>query len=63
MLEISSVQRREQGNRLENVLNLYRMSTEGEVGGIVNFLDGEWIFFGTTHCGGLCTSNMYLFIV
>ena len=33
---------------LKNVLNLYRMSGEGE-GGIANFLrGGVWIFSGTT---------------
>ena len=42
---------REGGNRVTNVLNLYRMSAQNE-GGIVNFLRGEgvWIFSGMTHC-------------
>ena len=47
---ISFVRAVGEGNRLKNVLNLYRMSGEGE-GSIVNFLraGGGWIFSGMTH--------------
>ena len=49
--EISAVQRRGGGGSdcLKNILNLYKMSGEGEGVLLISSMGGGWIFFETTY--------------